>query len=155
MNESGTEHRDYIYVAMVKPQPVGRRFTQWPLHITLLPWFQAPSIAAVEQLAQAAARDFTPFTVTVGKREYFGSSRQLAVKLIKTSEQIMELHNRLLNGVMSKGWNMPGRYTGEHYRPHVTRKAGKDAEGSMQIDAIYVAEKQPQGYREIVAKVPL
>lgn len=152
---SASKTSDYALVAMLEPQEVGLRFSEWPLHVTLLPWFSAPNLSSVVALCEQVAQKFSPFSLAVGERAYFGYNRDLPVRLLEKNDEISQLHRALLLGVSERGWVQQGRYTGDQYRPHVTRHRGRDAEGQITVAAIYVVEKLPQGYRKIVAKVDL
>lgn len=145
--------RDFVIVVMLEPQKVGFRFNLWPLHITLLPWFSAPDVTAVEEACSEVVDEFKPFTVRAGERAYFGAGRRLAVKLIEDSGQLKNLHKKLLSAVTEKGWEVPGRYTGDQFKPHVTQKRGRDAEGEIEIRKIYIVERLEQGYRKVVSQV--
>ncbi len=149
-----SSNHDFVIVATVEPQDVGLRFSEWPLHITLVPWFSAPGIETVKQICESAVTGIKQFSVTVGQREYFGQ-RKLPVKLIEPNPRIVELHMKLLQSINHQGWDVPGRYTGNQFRPHVTRHHGKDAEGSVLITDMYIVERLSQGYREIKAKIGL
>jgi 2'-5' RNA ligase len=146
--------KEFVIVNMLEPIGIGTRFAMWPLHMTLLPWFNAPDVETVKQQIELALSDFQPFEVEVGQREHFGQ-RKLPVMLIKNTPKLQALHETLLKVINVNGWDLPGRYTGEHFKPHVTHKAGRDASGTLKIDSVYIAEKQSQGYREIVGKIEL
>lgn len=147
-----SQSKDFVLVAMAEPQEVGRRFNEWPLHITLVPWFTAPDLSSVTNICRQAAAHATPFSVKVLDREYFGAHR-LPVMIIEKHPKLVQLHNDLLDMITNAGWDVPGRYTRSQYKPHVTRHHGKDASGSVAIDAIYIVEKLEQGYRKVVGKV--
>jgi 2'-5' RNA ligase len=147
-NNSG----EFVVVCMRQAIAVGTRFTQWPLHLTLVPWFTAPDIETVQAALEPVLRLTSPFTVDVGDRAYFGQ-RKLPVKLLKPSPQLHALHGLLLSKLEEQGWPITGRYTGQHYKPHITQKAGLDAEGEFVIGAVYIAKALPQNYRQIVARL--
>lgn len=155
VNELKTNNqKDYVLVAMLEPQKVGHRFSEWPLHITVIPWFSAPNIEVVERLCTEVVADVAPFSVQVLERAYFGS-RKLPVKLIEKHPKLLGVHNNLLTAVQRNNWELQGRYTGPHYKPHVTKHVGKDAKDEVVIDAIYIVERLEQGYRRIAGKVLL
>lgn len=139
---------------MLDSVSVGERFTMWPLHMTILPWFSAPNIETVIAHTRDVVVNLKPFKVQVGQRAYFGQ-RKLPVKLIDNSHELQDLHERLLGMVNDNGWEIKGRYTGPNFRPHVTQKAGRDAGGELLINKIHIAEAQPQNYREIVGTIDL
>ncbi len=145
---------EFLAVHMVDPAKVGDRFTMWPLHMTLLPWFEAPDVSSVLTAFRARLEHVAPLEVSVASRAYFGQ-RKLPVKLVHRTAALQQLHEILLQAVLENGWPLQGRYTGEHFKPHVTQKAGRDATGMLVVDAVYIAERQSQGYREIVGKIAL
>lgn len=154
MKESSNSSEEFVVVCMWEPIAVGTRFAEWPLHITLMPWFSAPDLEAVKEVLRPAISMVIPFKVEAGERDYFGQ-RKLPVRLIKESAKLHALHGLLLGKLEEQGWPITGRYIGQHFRPHVTRKGGDDAEGTSLIDMIYIAQALPQNYRQIVARLEL
>jgi 2'-5' RNA ligase len=152
VNESNNNPEEFVIVCLWEPIGIGTRFTQWPLHITLMPWFTAPDVTTVKAVLTPAVSLLSPFWVEVGEQDYFGQ-RKLPVKLIRHNAKLQALHGLLLSKLEEQAWPITGRYTGQHFRPHVTRKAGIDAEGRLLIDAIYIAQALPQNYRQIVARL--
>lgn len=146
---------EYLAVHMVNPANVGDRFTMWPLHMTLLPWFAAPDADIVKQKLEPVLQEVSPFEVMVGARDYLGRNHDVPVRLVQNTPQLQDLHEKLLQTVEANGWELKGRYTGEHYIPHVTQKAGQDASGTLQVDSVYIVERQSQGYREVVGSIDL
>jgi 2'-5' RNA ligase len=147
--------RDFLVVCMLAPIEVGTQFTQWPLHMTLVPWFKASDEKTVQEIVQNATSVHHPFSVTIGERAYFGPAGKLPVLKIVNTPDLQSLHESVLQAVKDAGLQIEGRYTGDNYSPHVTQQAGKDAEGVLQFDCVYIAEALPQGYRKIVAKLEL
>lgn len=145
---------EYVLVYMLEPAPIETRFTMWSLHMTLLPWFLAPGLEDVQAKLQQKLARFEPFEVEVGEREYFGHKKH-PVMLVNNSPRLQSLHEALLSLVKENGWKLEGRYTGEHFIPHVTRKSGRDASGRLTVDSIHIVEKQPQGYREVSGIIEL
>lgn len=146
---------DYLAVCMLEPIEVGTQFTQWPLHMTIVPWFKAPDLTAVEEKLKPIAAEHRPFDVEVGERAYFGPRGKLPVMRIENIPELQSLHEDILRAVTESGWHMEGRYTGQHYTPHVTQKGGSDAQGKLHFENFYIAEALPQGYRKIIAKLEL
>ena len=138
---------------MLEPVDIGDRFSMWPLHMTLLPWFEAPSAQPVEQRLSEKLKGVASFKVVVGERAIFGS--QLPVMLIDHTSVIQQLHEKLLEMLEENNWQLRGRYTGASFRPHVTQKAGQDASGTLHVTSLHIVEALPQNYRQIVGKVDL
>lgn len=146
--------QQYVIVYLIGDLRESLRFTAWPLHMTLLPWFYAPSVDQVKMQCQSAIESIEPFRVSIGERAYFGE-KKLPVKLIDNSIQLQKLHDCLLKMVEENSWRLMGRYTGPNFRPHVTQKGNRDAEGALFVDKIHIVEAQEQGYRQIVATINL
>jgi len=147
--------KEFVLVHMVDPAEVGARFATWPLHLTLLPWFEAPDLETVQAQLKAKLKDLKPFEVTVGERSQHGDYKGRPVMNITNTPELQRLHEQLLAVIQANHWPLQGRYTGRHYTPHVTQKAGRDAQGAMCVDAVFIAESQPLGYRQLVGKVEL
>ena len=153
MNESKDSH-EFVLVHMLEPVELGTQFTMWPLHMTLLPWFNAPSAEVVRKELVRALEAIKSLSLKIGEKEFFGQ-RKLPVRLVVNTSELQNLHSALLKMVDENGWNLQGRYTGGHFKPHVTNKSGKQAEDELRVYSVYVFEKMPHGYRKAVAKVDL
>ncbi len=146
---------EVLLAVMVDPVKTGDRFTIWPLHLTLLPWFEVHDLRAAEHALRKFFMRFSPFTAQVGERAYFGVHKDLPVRLVELTPQLRELHEAALHFITQQDWELRGRYVGEHFVPHVTQKRGRDASGTVSVDAVYLVEALPQNYGQIVAKLEL
>lgn len=144
-----SDMKDLILVSMLGPAKVGDRFTSWPLHMTLLSWFTAPSVQEVSEVLDDVLRAHESFVAKPAKRAYFGKQR-LAVRLVDLSPALRNLHYSLLQMAADNNWQVKGRYVGDQFVSHVTQQKSFDAEVSFAVDSIYMVESQPQGYREVV-----
>lgn len=130
------------------------RFTIWPLHITILPPFEAPSTQAVSEVIGPIIEASEPIHALLGDLVQFDKTHTVR-KLLPNSE-LQHFHDSLLLAVQHQGWRLSAKYTGQYYTPHITRKLGRDFEGdSFEIDKLSITEAQPQGYRQIVAEFEL
>ncbi len=149
-------NRDFVLVHILEPVKIGLRFTSWPLHITLLPWFSASDYDELQKQLKKLLISHQKFSVETGERAYFGYQGKLPVTLIEPNDKLQQLHEELLKLVEANNWNLEGRYVGSQYRPHVTQQVGKDAEDSpVVIDKVTIVEKLAQGYRQVVGDVGL
>lgn len=147
--------REFVIAYMVDTAEIGQRFTMWPLHMTLMPWFEAPGVRIVEQKLLEKLKDVPGFDVVVGERSSLGVHKRLPVMLITHTPELQRLHEKILETVKENNWQLKGRYTGELFKPHITQKAGRDASGTLHIERLYIVEAQPQNYRQAVGKVEL
>lgn len=145
--------REFVVVAVLDECNIGDTFTMWPLHMTILPWFEAESVEEAVELLQPIAREFAPIRVELVDFAKFGANR--TVRLVKLSPELHDLHKKLLREVQVNGLQIRGRYTGDHFSPHVTRTGGRDFAGDdFIIDKLYIAEALPMGKRRLIAELP-
>jgi 2'-5' RNA ligase len=121
----------YILVHFVETQKIGHRFirsrAEWPLHITLIPWFTVhaelttPFIAALTERAQQCCR----FDATVGEEHAFtapNGDKRVPVNLMANQKPFRNLHNQLLNLVRDyyMSFEVTNPYIGDRFRAHIT-----------------------------------
>lgn len=120
MNET-----EYIFCVLIDSYDEGDEFIEWPLHITLVPWFFVPDITEFQLSITEAITYLRPIHVIVGEERVWGPN---TVNVIERSEPLHDLHARLLRQT-----NMSGRivinqqYTGENYTPHITQQSSLSA----------------------------
>lgn len=139
---------EFVVAHILDDYQVGDRFSMWPLHVTVLPPFEAPDLGTVVSVFDPIAREVPPVQLQVGERARFGA-KILVQKLIPNPE-LTSLHTKLLQAGEQAGWKIAGRYTGQHYTPHITEKAGRSYGGKPFIlDKLCIVEGIGQGYRVI------
>lgn len=147
---------DRLVCAFVEDLPVGAQFTDWLLHITVVPWLRVklPS----ERLARELHEHYVssqPFTVKVQAETMFGYKKRKSVNLVAAPE-LMKLEGqtrRLLHA--HSAWVVDeADHTRHGYRPHVThQKTGRLHEGGFfRCDQLYIVE-QKGDYKEVAAIV--
>lgn len=115
-----------ILVTMVDPAAVPAKFRRkrldWPLHITLVPWFELPDEAAfLEQLRTIIPMEES-FQVTVGEEAAFGIENDTPVNLINYSRPLTVMHYFLLTALEAHQATMVSNtnWIRDKYSPHVT-----------------------------------
>lgn len=146
--------RQLMFVYMLEPLESNKRFTQWPLHVTLLPWFETDDIETVKAELRQVAASTPAMNLKTTERAHFGA-RRLPVMLIEDSRDLRDLHEKLLDITVRYGWELEGRYTGDNYLPHVTQKGGRDAPEEFRLDSLYLVESLAMGYRQVLDRVNL
>jgi 2'-5' RNA ligase len=144
--------REFLFVYLLEPLEAGVQFTTWPLHLTLLPWFEAPELEVVIDEIRESLQSSGPVVTQIGEKAYFGQ-RRLEVRLIENTPQLQKLHEDLLGVINKNNWPVKGRYTGQYFKPHITSKRGTEAQGTITIDRLYVFESLPQSYRKLQAVI--
>lgn len=152
-------HTDVRLVcAFVSSQEVGERFkfTDWPLHATVVPWFRLK--APEEQFNSSLQETLTnqpAFTAHVSsqQRTRYGSRR---VTLLERNEW-QSLHEAVFSVVAQHAGVIATKlFIGTYYRPHVTfQRSGHLNPGEEFLcDNLYVVQREG-GHREIVSKLAL
>ena len=144
---------DYILCGFVTPVKVGDQFSDWPLHVTVVPWFQFK--VPLGNLLDALHALVLPhvFTAMVGDNTTFGN---FSVSILEATPWL-PLHDQLLNFTQRLGTHTaPHNYIGPNYTPHVTHQKTDQLipSDSFLCDAVYLI-KQHGEYKEVVAKVEL
>jgi len=153
---------EYIVVAALRPLKVGEQFIGWPLHATIVPWFdsedQSTAIASFKQ----ANTSLGTVEARITADDYFGPRRNVLVHRLDASE-LYDIHNRLLDEIEKRGGDCPfPHYTRKHYRPHITHKQDCQLQIGDQItfSAVYLVrtnrnESRLRRQKEVMAVVQL
>jgi hypothetical protein len=74
---------DCIVVYFLKPQPPGYEFARtrddWPLHITLVPWFGNVAVEDIRAALQKCAEAVKPFTLVLGEDRWLPKTHAISV----------------------------------------------------------------------------
>jgi 2'-5' RNA ligase len=110
----------------VEDRPVGFRFVrsrgEWPLHITLVPWFTIQNEALINSCLEEVASTNEAFNVTVGALDMFGTHNDVPVNVIHEQEKIKELHMGLIASLRNLGATfIEERWIDHGYHAHITR----------------------------------
>lgn len=147
-----------LVCAFVEPQLLGKKFklTDWPLHVTIVPWFQLKgSESELNNDMQAVLMRQQAFTAHVDTQSHtrFNSRK---VSLLRQS-QWQDLHEKVLEVVARHAGVVATKlYIGLYYRPHVTfQKIGHlNPRDEFYCDSLYVVERQGR-YRQIINRLEL
>ncbi len=149
---------DRIICALVDNQAVGSQFKEWPLHITIVPWFRL-TIASSE-LAALLKKSYIgskQFTALVTDEAQFGYKKTKTVNLVEAPElkRLEGQTRRLLH--THRAWVVDeADKTRGRFRPHITvLKAGRMHQGDHFIcDRLYIVS-QHGDYKMIDAEIIL
>lgn len=149
---------DRLICALVEPQTVGDTFTQWPLHVTIVPWFRTD--LPTDELAAELGRSLIgsrPFDINVGQEEHFGYKKRKQVNLVDAPElgRLEGQTRRFLHA--HKAWVVDeADKTRRGYRPHVTVQddARLQAGNSFRCERLYVVA-QYGAFKRVDAEITL
>lgn len=114
-----------VLVAMVDPASVPTTFRrkrlEWPLHVTVLPWFSVPDEPKFIQFLHDHLLSESGFEAIMGEDAAFGVNGEIPVTLAASRQPFAVLHNYLLEAVHDHGGEMlVNTWLRDNYRPHVT-----------------------------------
>jgi len=157
------EAGDYILVYFAEPVEVGFRFERrrgdWPLHITLAPWFYGAMDAPLQRALHIVAQPIAPVTVRVGGEALFGPNKDIPVNIISNPEALYELHESLLAAVQTAdGVVEDSQFIGDNYMPHITQHDGNRRRhdgDEIFLDDFHLVQLDEQNMCQVVAQFSL
>ena len=148
--------KEYILCVLFDDYEAGDIFTQWPLHVTLVPWCHPADLQKFITDIEVVANRYMQINSVVGEQKTWGSN---TVNVIERASELQSLHNELLEKVKLHGTLLVNaQYTGESYTPHVTHQQHEQRIPGehIQLKAVYLVEKtQNERTKEIVAQFRL
>lgn len=149
---------DRLVCAFVEPQPVGTRFTDWLLHVTIVPWFRlGTGSAALAADLQRALAGVGPFDVRIAGTEPFGHKGRRTASVPADPAPFAESEKRVRALLKAQNAWLIDETTKQRwpYRPHVTfQKSGHLNPGDgFHCDRLYLIE-QNGDHKEVAAMIP-
>ncbi len=143
-----------LMLERVSPQ---QRFSIWPLHLTIVPWFEIGGNSLSEFITRLdeLVASFSSIRLVTGDTAYFGPHR-VKVTLIVPSQELSNLHQKLLSIIRESGGQLlKDNHRSRDFRPHVTNRGARGPSRKeitcrqMQI----VAKLADSNERQIVQKL--
>jgi len=129
----------------------------WPLHLTLLTWFNVPDHRQDDLANELGiiARRWNPLEVGVEGEAMFGRHENVPVTLLGANA-LRAFHYNLINTIKSVGGTLrDDSFAGTRYRPHISHEYGRVATTAkkLEIGNFSIVEKidLPEADREIVS----
>ena len=134
--ESNTSGERLMVAHLVDPIEEGYNFTDWPLHITVLPWFKRSESITKSEI-ELSAEHMRACRVALGKKalgciEMFGDECDTPVRTISNSTSLGVMHGMLLT-MFRKNLESTD-YIGGAYNPHLTIRENNDPGELAEID---------------------
>jgi 2'-5' RNA ligase len=151
--------KDRLVCAFVEPQTVGLQFTQWLLHVTVVPWFRiGETTEVIRGGLQRALSAIKPFSVTVEGEAMFGPRKNRPVKLLRSPNGFEAIEPKVRNYLHKKSALLIDETTKRKtpFRAHITLQPGASiADGDVvTCNRLYIVE-QKGDYKEIVGEISL
>jgi hypothetical protein len=139
---------EYMFVYLLEAKNPGDTFNEWPLHITLLPWFKLDvPISEFKTELNNQLAEVQSIAVKVGPERHFNKR---AVNLIESSAGLLDLHELLLDFVKNNGeFTVSQSFVGPQFKPHIAKRLGKTmAEGKLvNVNRVYLISAPPEDPR--------
>lgn len=135
--------KEYLIVYLLEQMPDGYDFGRWPLHITIMPWFEIDDPKQAIDALKNVCKTHKPSWVTVGKTDYFGAKHDLEVNLIANPNPLTSLHKELLETLKSVDAQFPHKKNlARNFMPHITKKSYAKVQPGykIKIDKIHLIE---------------
>ncbi len=147
---------DRLIAMFTDNSAAGDRFSRWPLHITIVPWFRLP--ADPKQLSiglRKALYDIKSFDAGLTGRALFGPHHNRPAHLVEPEAfaQIEAKVRRYLH--QKRAWLVDETTKTRHpFRPHITFQNGEKLTDDRQIHCSSLAIVEQRGnYKEVVALI--
>lgn len=149
---------DRLVCAFVEPV-AARQFKQWPLHVTIVPWFRLSDGSSVIAAGlKLALKTIKPFEVVGDGETMFGPSKNRLVRLLAPSQPLNTAEAKVRGYLHKKRAWLVDETTKKHYdfRPHVTAQAGSSLSkgDKFVIDRLYIVEQKGE-FKEVASEVVL
>ncbi len=139
---------------MLEDKPTHYRFSEWPLHLTLAPWFNIDNVDLPKfiDLLDNLFDQSGPLMIRLKDKQWFGHNREVPVMIVDDNERLIKLHESLLSGINQIGRIIATDHTGNNYRPHITLKDNHKLTSGRKFDLnkIYIVSGQNNCLRQIV-----
>lgn len=152
------ETGDYILVYFLERQLSGKRFlrtrNEWPMHITLVPWFSVSDEQALIRSVQSLAKSTSPFDVPLGDIKGFGNNATVTVAADQSA--VGKLHQTLLGLVRDTVHDM--QWVNERYVAHVTHHDGQPVPQPgtvLPVHDFWLVRLRPENMCEITRRFTL
>jgi 2'-5' RNA ligase len=134
----------------------GTKLTEWPMHITLVPYFYPVHVSeqkAINKIAEIGA-EIRPFIIITDEEAMFGPNNDIPVTRVVSEDNALEkLHTSLIEGLGGVGCHFIDlTFSKTNFAPHITHKSGREVpHGLFLLDSLTVANK----YKEIITVIAL
>lgn len=129
------------------------KFKTWPLHLTLVPWFEisGQKLSVFLKNTELLGKGMPRVTLRVAGLDHFGP-RKLRVTLIEPSDALVNLHYKLLDIIQECDAKLiNSNHIKQNYKPHVTNR-GRRGPSRKQIICrqLHLVARCEDGERQVV-----
>lgn len=140
-------------ISSLDPIKKGDQFEQFPLHVTLMTWFDMPNERAFMNKLQNFAHEYGPQAVEGGDEALFGINGDVRVRKLGRVGSLYAIHDDLHEIIIGLGGEIwSGGFVKDDYLPHVTFQDDRGIELGEQLilDRFQVIRGDEIGPRTVV-----
>lgn len=145
-------------IASLEPLKKGDQFEDFPLHVTLMTWFDMPREHVFLNQLQNFAHRYGSQAIEGGDEAMFGPEGNIRVRKLGRSGALHAMHDELHSMIVKlEGEVWSGGYVGEDYIPHVTYRGDKGLEKGEPavLERIQLIRGDEKGPRYVVSDLGL
>jgi 2'-5' RNA ligase len=119
---------EHLVVIPLEELKKSEQFVEWPLHITVVPWFAVEEERGQEldDLLSEIATRHHPIELIVGRLAMFGAHNDTPVNLIDPSQALTDLHLDVLNSLEANHFPIHQKeWLGDKYQAHIAHQEDK------------------------------
>jgi hypothetical protein len=134
-----------VVAILLEPMALNKEFIQWPLHITIVPWFHGYDARKLDDLLSGIAKAHENFWAVVGPLERFGQRKEVEVNVIDDCDKLTRLHWDVFNTLETNDFKIHQKdFVGDGYRAHITRQpeSWKDKGEKVEIKAFALVKQE-------------
>ncbi|HSX47793.1 MAG TPA: 2'-5' RNA ligase family protein [Patescibacteria group bacterium] len=150
---------DRLICLFIEDYLVGDTFTNWPLHITIVPWFRSEiSDEIITKGLLKVTNNSSVLSLKVGEEKLFGSKKNKPVNIIESSQDLINIESRVRKIIkLNSSWIVDETTKQKRtFTPHITvQNSERLHEGdNIDLNKIFIV-KQLGDYKEVVGKAEL
>ena len=145
------DKKNLIVICFLQNYKVGHRFTKWPNHITIVPYFYTVNPNNLIENLKSSCKKLGAIKCSVGKTIRVGHNHRVPAGSIK-SDKIHQLFTTVSKEAFLHDTTLKQKLTDRDFLPHITHnEIPYPKEGDeLEINEIYVVEKLSQNTKEKV-----
>jgi hypothetical protein len=150
------QNERFMVVAFTEPQPLHRTLSEWPQHMTILPWLCGYRRAATSRIIDVLVA-YGPLTVSIGGADQFDDG-EIQAWTVGPTDVLANLHQAVLNAALRNDTSVIDlTRTGAHYQPHITQNTEQPelhAGDTITLPIVSVIGS-PLGGKEVLTNIEL
>lgn len=139
-NERNSMAEKLVLISSLENLEKGDDFDEWPLHVTIMPWFTVPKELERSFINAMENRMYEtrPLKVVGDTDEYFGPAKTVHVRTLRNIGALASLHSRTLETLTRSGGIVDSPYIQEYFRPHITYQNGHSIKENQEVELTHM-----------------